>query len=274
MSQPRLFPTKLRSALAVLLSSALSLSPLAVHAAPNRTSAGLQREAERLYEAGKYREAAETLKKATAKDNDPTLLFNIARAYEQAAELPDALDYYKQYLEVGDDETLVRRSQLAVDRIGALLVKQTEGELERKRLSEEAARAQAEAETASQERNRAEQAELEARTRRESSAKTGSFVAGGLGVAALGTGVAFGLLALSAKNDFAQAPTIDEKRTLEDTVKSRALIADIGFGLGIAAAVTAFLLYPKADAPPSFDDDQPQARLLIGPGAAGVEVKF
>lgn len=75
---------------------------------------------------------------------------------------------------------------------------------------------------------------------------------------ALVTGTVFGFLALSAQSDFDSNPTADTA----DRGETFALVADLAFGVAIAAGVTAIVLYatdrpssePVADATPPEDD--------------------
>ena len=56
------------------------------------------KEGERLYNAGKYREAAEVLKKARTPSRTPGSSTTSPARYEQAGELREALSYYQQYV--------------------------------------------------------------------------------------------------------------------------------------------------------------------------------
>src|SRR5690606_33646146 len=63
-----------------------------------KSAAALVREGERLYNSGKYREAAEALKKAQALQPNHKLIYNIARAYQRSGDLREALSWYQQYV--------------------------------------------------------------------------------------------------------------------------------------------------------------------------------
>src|SRR3954469_2363905 len=63
-----------------------------------KRAAALVKEGERLYSSGKYREAAEALKKAQELQPNPKLIYNIARAYERSGDLREALGWYQQYV--------------------------------------------------------------------------------------------------------------------------------------------------------------------------------
>ena len=67
----------------------LLLSATAFAASAASKANALAKEGDKLYKDGKYKEAAEALKKAYDIDPNPTLIFNIARAYVALAE-PDS----------------------------------------------------------------------------------------------------------------------------------------------------------------------------------------
>lgn len=62
------------------------------------------------------------------------------------------------------------------------------------------------------------------------------WVAGG---ASLAVGTAFGIAAISAKNDFDDKPTYERA----DAVHSRAVISDVGFGLGLVLVATGTIFF-------------------------------
>jgi tetratricopeptide (TPR) repeat protein len=237
---------------------ALSLALLVLVAMPaqaaRKSANTLVHEAERLYQQGRYHDAAERLKEAEALSPNPRLVYNIARAYDQAGELDLALQYYQEYVNSpeGTDPTLLKRSSLAIDRLHGLISEKKASEAEQEKLkvqADEAKRAQeAQAEAA---RHAREEQQAQARSVAEAQqhttarAKTYSYIAGGVGLAGLAAGIGFGLSARSAKSNFSNANTVEEKQSFQNTAKNRALYADIGFGVAIASAVTAYLLWPK-----------------------------
>ena len=133
-----------------------------------------------------------------------------------------------------------------------------EAERETARLAEEANQRRLEA---------AHQDALAARRR----TQVTSYALGGLAVAGVGMGVIFGVQAAGARDDFNKAQDLERKLAARDLTRSRALVADIGYGVGIVSAVAAFLLYPRQPAPVPGE-----ARLISAPrgAGAGVEVNF
>jgi tetratricopeptide (TPR) repeat protein len=273
--------------LAFLLSMALLLAaPSGAWAQKGaKTPAALVKEGERLYNAGKYREAAEVLKKAQEAQPNPKLIYNIARAYEQAGDLRESLSYYQQYVgqkTEDSDPMLLKRSALAIDRLRVLIDKEektaAEAEAERKRLQEQAevSRRKAEEEQAaarraeeiSRQQQQAEQERALADYRR---SRVIAFSLGGLSAASVGAGLFFGLQARNARTKFDDATNLENKQAAADTTRSKALLADVGFGVGLAAAIGAIIVFPK-DGPPA----EGELRVTLAPrgAGAGVEVSF
>ena len=247
-----------------------------------RNARELIKQAEKLFEQKKYLEAAEALAKANELSPDSRLIYNMARAYDQAGQAKEAISYYEQYMTEGDDAQLRKRARSSVDRLRLQLERETaaaaEAEAERKRLQREAEAADArmrqeretarQAEQANQQRlTAAYQDSLSARRRMQVT----SFALGGVAVVGAGLGTVFGLQARSARADFDAASSLEAKVAARDTTRSKALVADIGFGVGLVSAVAAVLLYPKNVTPPPG-----QARLISAPAGsgAGVEVRF
>jgi tetratricopeptide (TPR) repeat protein len=271
--------TQLSIGLWLIASPALAAAPA--------TAKELIREGERLYAAAKYREAAETLLKAHELDPNPRLVYNIARAYDQAGELKKSLDYYQQYVSSveGTDPKLLKRSALSIDRIKGLIAKDEEAararQVEQQRLADaqsaqkraeeqaEAVRkAQEEAEAKRQAKARAEE---EAKASARARSKTAFFAVGGLGVAAAASGGVFGYLAKQTYNQFHDATSVASKLSLESQAKRDALFADIGFGVGIAAAAAAVFLYPRGVPEPK---KEVQVVWGLSPAGASVRVSF
>jgi len=258
---------------------ALLCAGLALGANPKVTS--LVKEGDRLYKDNKYAEAAETLKKAYALEPSPVLLYNIARAYDQAGELQPALDYYRQYTsQEGSDPALVKKANLAMDRLRTLVAKDEADkklrEAEKKRLEDEASQAKQKAESEA-ERAKAQREAYEAKEAKEREAaqkKTdtrliATFATGGFAVAALGCGIGFGLAANGSKSSFLGAGSVADKQSLESQTKTQALVADLSFALAVAAGIATIVLVPKgSDEPPK------SVQLGFAPLSGGGVVSF
>ncbi len=275
--------------LVLVLLAALLLAPPAAHAqkggAPRNASANakeLIKQATRLYDQKKFLEAVELLEKANELMPDTRLIYNIAYAYDQAGSLPEAISYYEKYLVDGEDAQLRKRARSSIDRLRVQLQKeeataaQTEKERQRLQQQAEAARQRVEAE-----RESARQAEAESQLRLEAAHQDAlasrrrmqvtSFAIGGVAVAGVALGTVFGLQANAARADFNGATDLQTKLEARDRTRQHALVADIGFGVGLAGAVAAILLYPKEPvAKPG------KARVTLAPRGlgTGLEVSF
>jgi tetratricopeptide (TPR) repeat protein len=250
----------------------LVLVPLCSVAAPPKTppsadqaskGTALAREADRLYKENRYKEAAQTLKQAYELDPTPVYLYNIARAWDQAGENEQALETYRQYVGLPSDTTtpeLVKKANLAMDRLRTLVARNEADkkyqDAERKRLEDDKAKAESRAEAearAAREQKKAfeakERAAQEAQQSTLSTRKLTAFIVGGVGVASLGTSLAFSLLANGSRNSFRQATTLADKQRFEAATRGQALATDITLVVGLAAAVTAVVLYPKGPEP-------------------------
>ncbi|MBL8913881.1 MAG: hypothetical protein JNM17_24470 [Archangium sp.] len=235
---------------------------LAAHAA-NPKATQLAKEADRLYKDNKYKEAAETLKQAYDAEPTALYLYNIARAYDQAAELELSLEYYRKYTSQPSDDTqpdLVKKANLAMDRLRTLVARgeadKKVNDAEKKRLEEDAkkaeARAEAEASEARKQRREfeaKEKARREAENQRINGRKLIAYVTGGVGIAGLGSALTFGLIANTNKEAFRKAETLQDKKRLEAETRGTAAVADITLLVGVAAAVATVIIYPKDGEP-------------------------
>lgn len=245
--------------------------------AANSKASALAKEAEKAYKDTRYEDAANLLKQAYEADPNPKFLFNLARALDQAGKLEASLDAYRKYVALPSDETepdTVVKANKAMDRIRRVLADQEAekkiAEAEKSRLADEAKKA-AEAAAREAEKSRAQLEAFEAKERaareesqkKASGRKVGAFIAGGVGLAGIGVGVAFGLMANGSHSTFNKAITVQAKKDAEGATKSQALIADVGFAVGIVGAVTGALLYPKGE------EAQGSVSVSLGPTPGG-----
>lgn len=255
----------------VLLS--VTLASLAL-AAPNPKATALAKDADRLYKDGQYKEASKVLEQALQLEPNARLLYNLARAYDQAGDLQQALDAYRKYVSLPLEETeadLVKKANLSMDRIRQLLARQEADsrirDAEKDRLEKEAreARARADAEAA---RARKQKAEFEAKERAQTEAAQAkasgrmiaSFVVGGVGVVGLGLGLVFGLMSNGSRQAFRTATLVEDKRARQADTIGQAIVADVALAVGVACAVTAVILFPKGE---------PEAQLSFTPLPGG-----
>ena len=109
--------------------------------------------------------------------------------------------------------------------------------------------------------------------------KTIGFVVGGVGIASIGVGAVFGLMASSqassAKSDKTLCPDkvcTPAGRKEIDSAKTKALVSTIGFGVGAAALVAGTVLVLTAKPSKEHPPGSATARLVpaVGPHGGGV----
>ena len=241
----------------------------------------LIREGERLYGAGQYAKAATVLLKAQELEPDPRLTYNIARAYDQAGNLDAALENYQRYVgsPEGTDPMLLKRSALSVERLRGLMAQRDQARQQRDALELKASSAQqnaikreADARRMEAENQSRDRAVTEAALQTDQQKRRGAFIVGGAALVFAGTGTVFGMSAVNAKGHFANANTPEQKQTWRSVTQLRAGLADAGFGLALAAAVTAVVLYPKAPRSSGTEAPLGETALRFGAGPGGAWV--
>jgi tetratricopeptide (TPR) repeat protein len=241
------------------LLAALTLSAAALGANPKASA--LAKDADRLYKDNKYKEAAETLRQAYEADPNGLYLYNIARAYDQAAELELSQEYYRKYVALPSDEAqpdLVKKANLAMDRIRTLLARGSADkqvrEAEKQRLEADAkkAEARADAEAAEARKQRQEFAEKEkvrkeAENKQVNVRKLAAYGTGGVAIVGLGMALGFGIGTNGNRESFRTADTLTLKKQYEGATRTTAAVADVSLIVGVAAAVATVILYPKGE---------------------------
>lgn len=241
-----------RSVLALALVAALAVPRTAL--ARQSTEAKVKelvKHGQEQYQAGDYPGAVESLLKAYELKPIPTLLFNIARAYDKANDAEHALTYYRRYRDSSpDDAKLLGEASRAIDRLEAqqrdkeAKQRAQQAAEEQKRKDEEARLAAEKARLAQQEQAQQKQqqelAQLQAAPPPRSRALPYTLI--GVGGAALLSGGVLGLTAKSLANDEKASTDPIAKPDLRSQAKTRALVADIAYGVGIAALATGVVL--------------------------------
>jgi len=234
----------------------------------------LYKEGDKLYAEGDYEGAVRAFEKSYELSQQPALQYNLANAYERLGRYEDgvkALQAYEPHAP-GDEREVVRR------RIKKLQERADQQRVEKKDAPASSAVPQSAPAVAPA------PAEPEPAQPTDSVKATSagppvlSYVLLGVGVVGIGVGSYLGLQALSSKSD-AQGlcPDVGGKRTCpasaDGTLSSNkrdAILADVGFGVGIAAvAVGGYLLFtggkPKETA-------ATQLRPAAGPHGGGVSL--
>jgi tetratricopeptide (TPR) repeat protein len=241
------------------LALVLALMVAAVAYAANPKAAAFAKDADKLYRDNQYKEAAETLKKAYEAEPTALYLYNIARAYDQAAELELSLEYYRKYVGMPSEETqpdLVKKANLAMDRLRTLVARgeadKKVREAEKQRLEDDAKKAEARADAeATEARKQRREFEAKEKTRKEgeekrvNTRKLAAYVTGGAAVVGLGLALGFGIASNGNRDAFRKSVTLADKQSFEAATKTTAAVADVSLIVGVAAAVATVILYPK-----------------------------
>jgi tetratricopeptide (TPR) repeat protein len=155
-------------------------------------------QSERAYDAGRFNEALRLLDQAYALKKEPVLLYNMGRAHEGAGNLRAAADKYEEFLRAAPDAP----DRGALEKRIATLRRQL---AERDALAKKAG-------TPTDEHH---------------GAGAVPWIVGGVGVAGLGTGIVFGVLANGKHNSAVKEPTGAESDRLNSQARSFASVADV-----------------------------------------------
>lgn len=243
----------------------VSAFPVAAQESPSLTPEqqtqydALIEEAVEHYRAEKYEEAVECFKKANAIQEEPELLFNIARSHEKMLHRKKAIEWYERFLEAPG--TLRELRKRALDSIAVLHQEIADEEAIEK--SEETAAEQAspppqtasETDTVTRPTDTAtsssdtdlrfsgEAASPEATSSDEKSRpapsrlRIASYSLLGVGSVALIVGGVFGGLSLGARSDFESAGYDPIRVQYREDMERNALIFDVAFFSGVALVV-------------------------------------
>lgn len=228
--------------------------------------------ARELYQAGSYREAIGELEAARALDpKAKELVFNLGVVHEKLGKFDEAIGYFRTYL-VMDGVTDAERGK------ADSIIKRIEGA--KREVPPKAA--PADTSTSSPPAPAAPPSAAEAPVESEPTAPPpphGRLDAATLGAASaavvgLGVGVAFGLHAVATRpSSFVTGRdgSYETLRSQTDDAHRSAIIADVGFGVGIAAALaTAYLYFGRTREPARADHPGTTGRALPRVGAAPV----
>jgi tetratricopeptide (TPR) repeat protein len=196
------------------------------------------------YSGRRYEEAIALFKQANDIQEEPELLYNIARSYERLSQSDEALEWYQRFLEMPGTTGELRTK--ALKNIAAL----------RKEISaQEAIRQAAETNADAESKTMASPVppppvfpddtttSSEKNSTQASSHKVISIMLIGSGVAAMIAGGIFGGLALAAKNDYESAAFDADRLQYRDDMSRNALIFDIVFSSGAVLATVGISLF-------------------------------
>lgn len=217
----------------------------------------LVKEAVEHYGARRYEEAVKLFKQAYEIEQEPELLYNIARSYERLSRHKEAVEWYQRFLDVpGTTSELRTRARANIEMLRQEMnaVKKT-----RKNRDDGAAEPSSGGVASSEENT---DTKIESGSKKNTSARRkdssvgpqneGSpnpfrivgWSAAGVGAAAIVTGSVFGGLALKSKKDYEAADYNEDRIDYRDDMKRNSLIFDIVFftGTGLAATGIALLV--------------------------------
>ncbi|MCA9681371.1 MAG: hypothetical protein KC457_04180 [Myxococcales bacterium] len=226
----------------------------------------LSEQAIEAFNAKDYTTAVDLFKQAYDADPQPNYLFNIGRVYEEAGDLEHAVEFYSNF--VKQPGVALDSREVAVDRLKVLKAILAETEKPEEKPEEKPVEV---------EEKPVEPPPPAVDTEGERKSKTlrgAGFALAGIGVAALiGGGVAGGL-AQSDNNDAANAESIDDRRTLLDSSKNKAVAADVLFGVGGALLVTGVVLVVVGFKKKPANGSKVAFAPSFGPRAVGADLRF
>lgn len=205
----------------VLAAAGAAAQPPADEPSPRDRALDLFMQAERAYEEGDVERSLALLVEARTIHPESVLLYNMARAYETLGRPDEALSAYRSFLEEEPDTEDRGAIQTRIAALESQIAEREQNAAERERLEGERAAAEA----------RANQV-VEV-----SSPSPVPWIVAGTGLAAVGAGAVFGLLATSARSDAEADPV--HLNSLETFARGEdfAVVANVLFVAGGAVAV-------------------------------------
>ncbi len=223
---------------------------------------GQSREA---YQAGRFKQAAELLKRAYGLDPAPTLLYNLARALESDGDLDGALDAYRRYLRADPQAKDRAAIEQRINNLDAQIKERAA--LEQKLQLQQAQAAKA--------KERAALAKVQRPAPEPESSSPVPWIIAGTGAAGLVAGGVLGGLAQSKYSSAEQASSQSEAATLDADARNMARGANIAFIAGGTLAATG-LVWGLIQALSGDDEAQDAVGLspVLGPRHIGIAARF
>ncbi|MBX3185616.1 MAG: tetratricopeptide repeat protein [Labilithrix sp.] len=184
-----------------------------------------------LYAGGSYREAIAELEAARVLDpKAKDLVFNLGIVHEKLQRYDEAIVFFRQYLEM--------ESVTAAERVKAEnIVKRIEGAKRELPVAPPSAPSNAPTPPPATPAEEPPRGRVDAAT----------ITAGSIAVVGLGVGAIFGILAVSSKpsSDFVTGRdgTFGDLQSKSDRAHTQAIVADVGLGIGVVAALATAYLY-------------------------------
>jgi tetratricopeptide (TPR) repeat protein len=223
------------------------------------------------YRKGNFQGTVNLLKEAYALDPQPVILYNLGRAYEGLGDGDAAMDAYRRYLEA--DPKAPDRPSIE-QRLATLQRSKDEKAALEKQRDEERRKAEESARVAAEEQRRADEEHRRAQEKQRHKRSLVPYVVAGVGVAGLGAGAVFGLVANGKHDSAASEPVQSKAVDQQDQAKTFATISTVSFvagGVLLAAGVTWWVL----DAPPKEKQaSQGTTRIGVAPAYVTLERSF
>jgi tetratricopeptide (TPR) repeat protein len=183
-----------------------------------------------LYQTGAYREAIAELTQARGLDpKAKDLVFNLGVVHEKLGKFDEAITFFRQYMEM-ESVTAAERGK------AENIIKRIEGAKREVPAAAPATGTPAPVEPLPPPPEETPRGRID----------TATIVAGSVAVVGLGVGTVFGILALSNKPSgfvTGRDGTYVDLQAQSTDAHTQAIVADVGFGVGIAAAVVTAYLY-------------------------------
>jgi tetratricopeptide (TPR) repeat protein len=243
-----------------------AVSPSALYAqARTQRAQELFTQGEQAYAEGRFEDAAGLMREAYGLSPEPILLYNLARALEAQGDWEGAIEAYSQYLESPGE--LTHRGRATAHRRAA------ERQLERERELRALAGARAGSGTSSEDRDGMDAPPPPAPSGHEVAVAPWILVGGG--VALVGVGAVFGVLAVDRQAAAQAAPNGEIGYAALKEGENFAIAANVLLITGGIAA-GAGLIWGIVDLTSSSGpgEQQPQARLSFGAGSIAVRGTF
>lgn len=215
---------------------------------PRARAAAIAKNATKLYQTGNYREAKEELKKAIRLDPQSVrLMENLAVVHEKLVELDEAIGAFRRVLTLEATREERERAEIAIRRLEG-----AKRELLLRKPLSSASTGLGSSQPPPPSRGRLD---------------VWTYTAGGIGLAALGVGIFFSVKALNTAPPSGYVTgrdgTYEQLRARADNANRYAMYADIGYGIALAGATSAILLYALRTQPVSVSVSPTQTGGLV-----------
>lgn len=230
----------------------------------DQSTEDLAAEAKAAFAAKEFDRAITLFEQAYAKTGEPNYLFNIGRVYEEKGDIETAVAKYQEFVKQPGVELEAR--QIATDRLKVL--RQT---LEQLR-AEEAGKDPKEV---------APPPVDEKRAARHRKMRLAGYSLLGVGGAALIIGAVFGSLAIGKSNDAKDTPFVDEKLSLRNEARGRAVVGDAmlitggvlaGVGLVLVLSTLGKRRATKVDKTAKLERAGRRAHVVVAPGIGSLSL--